>query len=226
MENMDDRAQNVVEYYATTNSLKDVERTGWNNWKVNRKRIESDPEHIYGTQQLAIAMWSEFAYDINIERVLAMLSVHETEEIIIGDLTQFQIAKEEKKKIGQEADDEICGILRRGEYVRELIREFDERKTPEAKFAYFCDKLECDLQSKMYDEEGCVDLTQQEDNKTFYDERVQRLLLSGKSFSEMWMEFGRETYPYDENFMFVSSHAEKTNMHESRKLLKEDKRKK
>ena len=46
--------------------------------------------------------------------------------------------------------------------VEELFLEFDAHKTKEAKFAYQCDKLECDIQSKLYDQEGCVDLNQQE----------------------------------------------------------------
>ena len=42
---------NVLRYYYETNSLKEVERTGWKYWNVSRdRRIESIPEHIYGTQ--------------------------------------------------------------------------------------------------------------------------------------------------------------------------------
>ena len=40
---------------------------------------------------LAIAMKSEYQYDIDIEKVILMLAVHELEEIVIGDLTLFQI---------------------------------------------------------------------------------------------------------------------------------------
>jgi 5'-deoxynucleotidase YfbR-like HD superfamily hydrolase len=40
-----------------------------------------------------------------------------------------------------------------GEDIEKLFLEFDEHKTKEGKFAYQCDKLECDLQCKLYDEE-------------------------------------------------------------------------
>ena len=43
-----------------------------------------------------------------------------------------------------------------GECIEKLILEFDERKTKEVLFAYYCDKFECDLQCKLYDEEACV----------------------------------------------------------------------
>ena len=74
-----DKAKNVLKYYVFCNTLKDVERTGWKDWKVNRERLESIAEHIYGVQMLAIAMKSEYNYDVNIEKVLKMLAVHETE---------------------------------------------------------------------------------------------------------------------------------------------------
>ena len=75
------------------------------------------------------------------------------------------------------------------------------------KFAYQCDKLECDLQCKLYDEEGCVDLNKQEGNKTMDDSKVQELLNNGASWSTMWLKFGQSIYPYDKNFMAVSEYA-------------------
>ena len=156
---------------------------------------------------LAIAMQSEYQYDIDLYKVIMMLSIHELEEIFIGDLTQFQITKEEKNIIGHKAVEKVLENLLNKEELKDLILEFDERKTKEAIFAYFCDKLECDLQCKLYDEEGYVDLERQEDNNTYSDEKVKKLLTSGMSWSEMWLTFGQETYNYDENFKAVSDYA-------------------
>ena len=156
---------------------------------------------------LAIAMQSEYQYDIDIKKVIMMLAIHELEEIVIGDLTQFQISKEEKIKIGHEAIEKVLSGLIEKDSIMNLILEFDERKSKEALFAHYCDKLECDLQCKLYDEEGCVDLTHQEDNKSFYDKRVQKLLKEGNSWSEMWLTFGQENYHYDKNFEAVSNYA-------------------
>ena len=88
------KEQNVINYYVLCNKLKNVIRTGWKDWNVQRDRIESVAEHIYGVQMLAIAMQSEFEYDINIEKVIFMLAIHEIGETVIGDLTQFQISKQ------------------------------------------------------------------------------------------------------------------------------------
>lgn len=204
-----DKAKTVIDFYVLCNKLKNVIRTGWKDWGVKRNRVESVAEHIYGVQMLAIAMWSQFQYNVDIRKVILMLAVHELEEVIIGDLTQFQIDKETKAKIGHRAVKEILSQLGSGQDIVELILEFDERRTDEAKFAYQCDKLECDLQCKLYDEENCVDLSDQKNNNTANNENVKNLLNSGKTWGEMWLAFGQQRYNYDENFLSVSNFAMK-----------------
>ena len=201
------KEKNVINYYVLCNKLKRVIRTGWQDWNIDSDRLESVAEHIYGVEMLAIAMYSEFNYDIDLTKVLYMLAVHELEEIIIGDLTMFQIYKEEKKRRGHEAVSKILSKLKRKEEIMNLILEFDERKTSEAKFAYQCDKLECDLQARLYDLEGNAVLSKESKNISINDPKVHDLLESGLSFSEMWLKFGQSTYPYDDNFLSVSNYA-------------------
>ena len=71
------KEQKVLSYYVVCNKLKNVIRTGWKDWKVKRERIESVAEHIYGVQMLAIAMKSEYQYDIDMQKVIFMLAIHE-----------------------------------------------------------------------------------------------------------------------------------------------------
>ena len=201
------KEENVINYYVLCNKLKDMIRTGWKDWNVNRDRIESVAEHVFGTQMLAIAMKSEYQYDIDIMKVIFMLAIHELGESIIGDLTQFQITKEEKERIEREAVHKILGGLLDGDELEKLFLEFDKQETVEAKFAYQCDKLECDLQCKLYDEENCVDLNKQDGNSTFYDEKVQAILKKHPSWSGMWLQFGQDIYPYDCNFKAISDYA-------------------
>lgn len=195
--------ENVIKYYVLCNKLKDLIRTGWINWDVKRNRVESVAEHIYGVQMLAIAMYSEYKYDIDIQKVITMLAVHELEEIIIGDLTQFEINKEEKNKIGHEAVDNILSSLLVKDRIKSLILEFDQRCTKESIFAYNCDKLECDLQCKLYDEQGCVDLT----NNKINDKKVEELLTNNESWSDMWLIYGQNNYNFDKNFKEISNYA-------------------
>lgn len=206
------REENVIKYYVLCNKLKNVIRTGWKVWNVERERLESVAEHIFGVQMLAIAMKSEYEYDIDIKKTLFMLAIHELGETIIGDLTQFQISHEEKEKQEHEAVANILRGLIDGKQIEELFLEFDAHQTKEAMFAYQCDKLECDLQCKLYDEEGCVELEKQKDNESLRNELVQKLLVEGDSWSEMWLHFGQQTYPYDDNFRDVSNYAIKHNI--------------
>lgn len=202
-----DKEQSVVEFYVLCNKLKYIIRTGWLEWNIKSDRLESVAEHIYGTQMLAIAMWSEYHYDIDIKKVLLMLSVHEMEEVMIGDLTMFDVDKNTKKQMGHDAVAKVLGKLASKEYIQNIIFEFDECKTPEAIFANQCDKFECDLQCKLYDENGCVDLQSQQGNKVINVDAVEKMLKSSNSLSEAWLKFGQQKYNYDANFRAVSNHC-------------------
>lgn len=203
-----DKAKSVLRYYVFCNTLKDVVRTGWKDWRVSRERLESIAEHIYGVQMLAIAMKSEYDYDVDIEKVIKMLAVHETEEIVIGDLTLFDIDRETKAEIGHKAVQKIFGGLIDGEEYIDLIMEFDERKTKEAIFAYHCDKLEADIQARIYDLEGCVnDINPKENERYKKSEDVKNLLDKNMSWGQMWIRYGQNRYNYDKNFTEVSQFA-------------------
>ena len=212
-----EKEKNVLEFYVLCTKLKNVVRSGWKAWGVERERVESIAEHIYGVQMLAICMWSEYHYDIDIKKTLAMLALHELEEIIIGDVTQFDEDADTKQNAGHLAVEKILKPLCSGQKIKDLIFEFDACKTPEAKFAFQCDKLECDLQCKLYDEENCVNLKTQINNPALQDENVQKLMQTGKSWSEMWLLFSQRRYNYDQNFLAVSNYAMKNNLSEQTK---------
>ena len=138
-----------------------------------------------------------------------MLAVHELEEIIIGDLTFWDISLEEKKLKVMKQWKKLSSLIRKEE-IKDLIFEFDDRKTREALFAYHCDKLERDLQCKLYDEEGCVDMDKQIDNKIYNTDRIQNIIKDGNpSWSSMWLKFDRSKFIDDDNFIEVLDYAKK-----------------
>ena len=150
---MNDKIKNTIDFYVVCNKLKDTIRSGHKIWNIKRERVESVAEHIYGTQMLAIGIYYQFNYDLYLKKILYMLAIHELEEIIIGDLTYFQISSEEKKIEGKKACEEILKNIIGKEEILSLIDEFNEKETKEARFAYHCDKLECDIQVRLYDKE-------------------------------------------------------------------------
>ncbi len=201
------KEENVVKYYVLCNKLKNVIRTGWLYWNVTKDRVESVAEHIYGVQMLALAMKSEYQYDVDIMKVMYMLAIHELGEIVIGDKTLFDMSPEEKTLKENEVVHNILSPLMDGKKIEEIYDEFNARETKEAKFAYQCDKFEADLQSKLYDQEGCVDLSRVDCHDIMYDSLTAEILSHTSTFSEMWLEFGQRKYPYDENFMAVSQYV-------------------
>ena len=57
-------------------------------------------------------------------------------------------------------------------------------------------------------------LGHQEGNATANNEFVKKLLETGQSWSDMWLEFGKRMYPYDENFMSVSHYVKENSISE------------
>ena len=74
-------------FYYKAAELKDLLRQGALQWEVDKDRLESIAEHTYGCMVLAISLSSELE-EINIDlgKVLEMLTIHELEELVIGDV--------------------------------------------------------------------------------------------------------------------------------------------
>ena len=66
-------------------------------------------------------MKSEYQYDIDMQKVIFMLAIHELGETVIGDLTQFQISREEKERIEHEAVHKILSGLIDGEQIERIF---------------------------------------------------------------------------------------------------------
>ena len=194
MEN--EKIQKLIKFYLLATSLKDKIRTGWKNWNIDRQRIESVAEHIYGTCILAIAIDTEFNLNIDIYKVVMMLTLHEIEEVKIGDLTPFdKITREEKRKMGKQAVEEILIPLTKGTNYIELIEEFEKVETKEAKFAKMCDILEADIQAKIYCEEQAIDMYNEKNIYLLQDDRIKGLIQKGaKSVADLFIEHDRTVF--------------------------------
>ncbi len=184
------KIRNILQFYLLANELKDKIRSGWKAWNIDRERVESVAEHIYGTCILAIAIDSEFNLNVDIYKVVMMLVLHEIEEIKIGDLTPFdKVTKEEKRKLGKQAVEEILHNLNKKVKYIDLIEEFERMQTKESVFAKMCDKLEADIQCKIYCEEKCIDIDKEENINLRNDQRVKVLQEKGeKTLADLFIE--------------------------------------
>lgn len=202
---MEEKLRNSMRFYLLATQLKYKIRSGWDktHWNVSKERIESIAEHVYGTCILALSIDSEFKTNLDINKVIKMLVLHKLGEVIIGDITPFDnITPEEKMKKEHEAMREVIGDLVNQEEFLSLLFEFDEKKTKEAIFAHHCDKLEADIQAKVYQDMGCQhSLDEQEDNVVFKSNKVQQMVKDGAQTAfDIWYEWDKSLYYDDEDF--------------------------
>ena len=213
---MQERLESTMRFYLLATQLKYKIRSGWDekHWNVSKERLESIAEHVYGTCILALSIDSEFKTHLDIDKVVKMLVLHELGEVVIGDITPFDnVTPEEKMKTEHEAIKEDLGnLIKRDEYFA-LLLEFDERKTKEAIFAYHCDKLEADIQAKVYQDMGCQKpLDKQENNIVFNSKKVRQMVQDGaKTAFDIWYEWDKSLYEDDEKFAALLNYIKKIN---------------
>ena len=153
LKEMDKRIEDSVRFYLLATKLKYKIRSGWDSkhWNVTNERIESIAEHVYGTSILAISLKYGCNLDVDMEKVLKILAIHEIGEVLIGDITPYDnVTPQEKEEIEHKAMMGVLGEIAGKEELFSLLLEFDGHETKEAKFAYLCDKLEADIQAKVY----------------------------------------------------------------------------
>ena len=197
--------EQIFKFYYLNYRLKNKIRSGWdkNHWNILSDRIERISEHIIGTIALAVVLDSEFNYNdktnpnrnIKIDKILKLLAIHEIGETLIGDITPFDgITKEEKQEMEHQAMIDAVGNLTDRETLIAMLFDFDALLSNEAKFAYFCDKIEADLQSKIYQDSGLQhSLDDQHNNCVFSSQKTKQMLENGaKTAFDIW-------YYYDEN---------------------------
>ncbi len=205
---MKEKLNNTMRFYLLATQLKYKIRSGWDktHWNVTKERLESIAEHVYGTCILALSIDSEFETNLDINKVIKMLVLHEIGEVIIGDITPFEnITPEEKAAIEHEAMEKVLGnLIKKDEYFS-LLLEFDEKKTKEAIFAYHCDKLEADIQAKVYQDMGCQNpLDKQENNVVFNNPKAKEIVQNGATSAfDVWYGWDKPVYSDDEIFLNI-----------------------
>ena len=195
---MENNNQNVIRFYLIANRLKEKIRNGWVEIKISKDRLESVAEHIYGCLILAIGLDSEYDLELDMFKVLKMITLHELEETIIKDFTiRDSISKEEKIKLGKEAVKEATKGLIKQEEIETLLDEFNKHETKESLFCYHIDKIECDFQAKVYDLQGVFDINNAKEDLAFYGDDAKRVSEAAKCASDYWIEYDKRLYNDD-----------------------------
>ena len=197
----------VIKFHNLCCKLKKVIRTGWKVWHVEDDRVESIAEHVFGSCMLAVGIMSEIENcNLDENKVIAMIALHETEEILIGDITPYEDDKmKTKKECGKQAVAELFSNLDFSINFENLIKEFEEFKTPEAKFARMCDKLEAGLQAYMYEDKINYSKI---DERILNNEIIQNAINNGAECVGDYFTFN-DSQLFDQTFKDIAKVAKK-----------------
>jgi putative hydrolase of HD superfamily len=130
-----------LEFIKEADKLKSVIRR---NYLLDGSRFENTAEHSWHAALTAFILKDQANHPVNIDKVIRMLIFHDVIEIKAGDTCMFypeaEIWQYEREVA---AADELFGMLPsdQGDELRNLWLEFEERETPEAKFAKAIDRF-------------------------------------------------------------------------------------
>ncbi len=143
----------LLKFFRETSKLKKLKRSGWIVSGVENS--ESIADHCFMTILMVLILGKKKNIDLN--KALKMAIIHDIAECQIGDIItwkNYQKTKPEKRDIEEKAMKNILSSLGdEGNEYFEIWEEFEEEKSPEAKFVKAIDKLEMILQALKYENE-------------------------------------------------------------------------
>lgn len=132
--------QAIVDFVLELDKLKGVTRK---TRPLGLDRYENSAEHSWQLALLATVLARHAAEPVDVDRVVAMLLVHDVGEIDAGDTMVYaESGWEERKALEEQGVERIFGPLAEPERSRFLAlwREFEAGETPEARFAHAVDR--------------------------------------------------------------------------------------
>ena len=136
-----ERLERQLAFLIEIDKLKDVVRR---NYLAHGGRRENTAEHSWHLAMAALVLAEHAEEPVDLERVLPMLLVHDLVEIDAGDTYCYDpVAHLDKAERERCAADRLFALLpaEQGAELRELWEEFEERATPDARFANAVDRL-------------------------------------------------------------------------------------
>jgi putative hydrolase of HD superfamily len=117
---------------------------------TNNSRLENSAEHSWHLALAALALREYAAADLDLGRVLELVTVHDLVEIDAGDTFAYDsIGHQTKAERERAAADRIFGMLPpdQGMRLRGLWEEFEAQETEESRYANALDRLQALLQN-------------------------------------------------------------------------------
>jgi len=135
------RLHQQIQFILEIDKLKSIMRRSY---LLNQERHENSAEHSWHLAVMAILLHEYVNEQISLPHVLKMVLVHDLVEIDAGDTYCYdEDANSDKTERELQAADRLFAMLPedQGKELRSLWEEFEERSTPEAKFANALDRM-------------------------------------------------------------------------------------
>lgn len=141
MEIEDSRLGQQLEFIREIDRLKTVVRE---TYLADLSRKENSAEHSWQLALMAVVLREHVDGEVNLERVVKMVLLHDVVEVDAGDTYAYADEREEQIEREREAAERIFGILPEDqeETFREFWEEFEARETPEARYAKALDRFQ------------------------------------------------------------------------------------
>lgn len=143
----------VEDFFKIAANLKNISRQGWID-KLSIENPESVADHTFS--MAVIGMIVSDLENLNSEKILKMILLHDLAESKIGDIVPGKMDVKEKEKLENSAFDEIVRILPKSLTTKysEIWKEYQENNSPESQLVHQIDKFEMALQAKIYQSQG------------------------------------------------------------------------
>ncbi len=142
-----EKLQKQIEFLIEIDKLKGILRESL---ILNGSRRENDAEHSWHMAVSAFILKEYYKKEINMERVIQMILIHDIVEILAGDTPAYgDFSPEDKYEKEVESGNKLFGMLpeKEKEYYMELWHEFENMETDDSCFANACDRFQGFIQN-------------------------------------------------------------------------------
>ena len=139
---MDDRLRKQLDFLLEIDKEKEIYRQ---THILGGSRRENDAEHAWHMAIMALVLQEYANEPVDVLRVMKMVLMHDLVEIYAGDTYAYdEMGKESQRERELAAADKIFGMLPEDQEqeFRAIWEEFEEKKSPEAKFARMLDNYQ------------------------------------------------------------------------------------
>lgn len=143
----------IIDFFYLSANLKKIPRQGWID-KLSINNPESVADHVFSMAVMGM-IFSDME-NLNTEKILKLILLHDLAESIIGDIPPEQISKDDKCTIENKTMKNILKNLPKTiqQQYGLLWEEYQLNNSKEAKIVHQLDKLEMALQASVYSKEG------------------------------------------------------------------------